>query len=62
MFKEEFVGEGIALKGRWEKAGKLQLQEIQSDKAWLALGWKLPTGTPPPAATATISPHPANGE
>ena len=55
LFKEEFVGEGLALKGRWEKAGKLQLQEIQSDKAWLALGWKLPA-SPPPAATSAITP------
>ncbi|HZN32758.1 MAG TPA: hypothetical protein VFB80_03035 [Pirellulaceae bacterium] len=52
MFKEEFVGEGLALKGRWEKAGKLQLQEVQSDKAWLALGWKLPAQAPPPPAAA----------
>lgn len=53
MFKEEFIGEGIALKGRWEKAGKLQLQDIQSDKAWLAAGWRLPAQVPaPPAAAA----------
>jgi hypothetical protein len=54
LFKEEFVGEGIALKGRWAKAGKLQLQEIQSDRAWLSLGWKLPATAPPPVATAGV--------
>jgi hypothetical protein len=57
LFKEEFVGEGIALKGRWERAGKLQLQEIQSDKAWLALGWKLPVPAPPTTATAATAPR-----
>lgn len=55
MFKEEFIGEGLALKGRWEKAGKLELQEIQSDKAWLAVGWKLPATPPAAAATAAVA-------
>jgi len=56
LFKEEFVGEGLAFKGRWERAGKLQLQELKSDAAWLTLGWKLPApgevppGAAPPAA------------
>jgi hypothetical protein len=50
LFKEEFVGEGLAFKGRWEKAGKLQLAELKSDAAWITLGWKLPDAAAPPAA------------
>jgi hypothetical protein len=42
LFKEEFVGQGITFKGNFAKAGTLRLQEIQSDNAWLALGWQLP--------------------
>jgi hypothetical protein len=42
LFKEEFVGEGLKLKGRWERAGTLVLKEIQSDMSWLTLGWELP--------------------
>jgi hypothetical protein len=48
MFKEEFIGEGLTFKGRWERAGRLQLQEIQSDAAWLALGWSMPAAAEPP--------------
>lgn len=64
LFKEEFVGEGLTFKGRWARAGKLKLQEIASDNAWLTVGWKLPPpGTPietlPPPAAAT--PAPATG-
>jgi hypothetical protein len=43
LFKEEFVGEGLVMKGRWERAGRLRLEEVQSDKAWLTLGWQMPT-------------------
>jgi hypothetical protein len=54
LFKEEFAGQGIQLKGRWENAGTLRLAEIKSDAAWLALGWQMPSATPaeanPPAA------------
>jgi hypothetical protein len=52
LFKEEFIGEGIALKGRWERAGKLQLQDIKSDAAWLTLGWKLPAAAEPQKVAA----------
>jgi hypothetical protein len=54
MFKEEFAGQGIKLKGRWENAGTLKLAEIKSAGAWLSLGWQMPEGNPaaanPPAA------------
>ena len=49
MFKEEFAGQGIKLKGRFERAGTLRLAEIKSDAAWLALGWKMPEANPPAA-------------
>jgi hypothetical protein len=42
LFKEEFVGEGLVLKGEWEKAGRLSLDQIASEGAWLQLGWKMP--------------------
>ena len=62
LFKEEFVGEGLAFKGRWEKAGKLQLQELKSDAAWLTVGWKLPPpGAAPPAEAAPPAAAAAGG-
>jgi hypothetical protein len=44
MFKEEFVGEGLKLKGRWEKAGTLRLELLDANNHWINLGWNLPTG------------------
>lgn len=57
LFKSEIVSEGIVLKGRLEKAGKLQVQEITTDQGWLAIGWQL-AGTPAaqPAAAASAPP------
>jgi|GEM_PF-486991 len=49
MFKEEFAGQGIKLKGRWEQAGTLRLAEIKSGGAWLSLGWRMPEANPPAA-------------
>jgi hypothetical protein len=46
LFKEEFVGEGLVLKGQWEKAGKLRLVEVEADDAWLRLAWEIPAATP----------------
>jgi len=40
LFKPEFVGQGLKLKGRWEKAGTLTVREIQADKGWIAIAWK----------------------
>lgn len=53
LFKPEFVGEGIALKGRLEKAGKLQVQEISSAQGWVVLGWNL--AEPKPAGVAVAA-------
>lgn len=52
LFKQEIVSEGIVLKGRLEKAGKLQVQEIASDKGWIAIGWQLATPPKPPEVAA----------
>jgi len=52
LFKDEFVGEGIELKGRFARAGKLRLQDIRSDQAWLSLGWQLDSTAPPAAESA----------
>jgi len=35
------VGEGLKFKGEWEKAGILRLAEIESDNAWVSLGWEM---------------------
>jgi hypothetical protein len=48
LFKEEFVGEGLKMKGEWADVGTLPLKDLKSDQAWLTLGWVLP----PPAAAA----------
>ena len=42
MFKEEFVGEGLKMKGEWAKAGTLKLNEIESNGAWVRVGWDMP--------------------
>jgi hypothetical protein len=52
LFKDEFVGEGLVFKGRWERAGRLQLQEIRSDNEWLSLGWQMPASAPAQTTTA----------
>jgi hypothetical protein len=49
LFKEEFIGEGLKLKGRWADAGPVPLREIRSEGAWLSLGWSLAEGNPPAA-------------
>jgi hypothetical protein len=46
LFKEEFVGQGIKLKDRWERAGTLGLREIKSEGAWLSLGWQMGDAQP----------------
>jgi hypothetical protein len=53
LFKEEFVGDGLTFKGRWARAGKLKLQELKSDAAWLTLGWTMP---PPGSAPEALPP------
>lgn len=59
LFKPEIVSEGIVLKGRLERAGKLQVQEIHSDAGWIAIGWQLAGPPSPPAAAAANESPPA---
>jgi hypothetical protein len=42
LFKPEFASDGLQLKGRLARAGKLQLKELKSDEAWVVLGWEMP--------------------
>ena len=42
LFKEEFVGEGLKLKGAWSAAGTLALEDLRLDGGWLILGWQMP--------------------
>jgi hypothetical protein len=53
MFKEEFKGEGLTFKGEWAKAGRLQLNEIQADDAWIRLGWDMTGEGASPAVPIT---------
>ena len=40
LFKPEFAGEGLKLKGRWERAGTLKLQDVKLDDGWIAIAWR----------------------
>jgi hypothetical protein len=42
LFKEEFVGEGLQLPGRFGDRGALKLAQMDSGNGWLALAWRLP--------------------
>lgn len=42
LFKEEFVGQGLQLKGAWSAAGTLALKDLRLDGGWLVLGWQMP--------------------
>lgn len=53
MFKPEFASEGIALKGRWEKAGKLSLKQLTMNNGWAVLGWNLQADEKKAEDTAT---------
>ena len=53
VFKPEIVAEGIALNGRLAKAGKLQMQDLRSDRGWIAIGWQL-VGPPQPPEVASV--------
>jgi hypothetical protein len=46
MFKEEFVGEGLKLKGAWSAAGTLALKDLRLDGGWLVAGWQMPEVAP----------------
>ncbi|MEQ8787058.1 MAG: hypothetical protein RIC55_12190 [Pirellulaceae bacterium] len=42
IFKEEVVGKGIELEGRFKKIGRLHLQQIACDGGWAVFGWQAP--------------------
>ncbi|HTN74203.1 MAG TPA: hypothetical protein VL096_03115 [Pirellulaceae bacterium] len=42
LFKPEIANDGLKLPGRWERAGKLVLRQLEADKGWLTLGWEQP--------------------
>jgi hypothetical protein len=50
LFKDEIVTEGLTLPGRWEKAGKLQLEQLSLGNGWAALAWIYPDSV----RTATV--------
>lgn len=42
LFEPEFVGEGLKLKGRWEGAGPLRLENLVVGDGWATIGWVMP--------------------
>jgi hypothetical protein len=46
LFKPQFDTKGIALPGRWEKAGKLHLEQVAAQHGWLSLAWLQAAGKP----------------
>lgn len=42
LFKPEIANDGLKLPGKWEKAGKLTLRQMEANKGWLTLGWEQP--------------------
>jgi hypothetical protein len=39
LFEKDLSGEGLQLPGRWERAGKLLVQQLESGNGWLTVGW-----------------------
>jgi len=42
LFKPEIVSDGLKVKGRWEKLGKLPLATLVADGGWIHLAWDVP--------------------
>ncbi|MFI4874636.1 MAG: hypothetical protein ACIALR_04835 [Blastopirellula sp. JB062] len=42
LFEPEIVGEGLKLKGRWQGAGPMQLDQLVVEDGWASLGWIMP--------------------
>jgi hypothetical protein len=40
LFKPEIVGEGLELQGRWARAGKLAIREVNARDGWVVVGWQ----------------------
>ncbi|HVX61767.1 MAG TPA: hypothetical protein VHC19_14225 [Pirellulales bacterium] len=40
IFPEEFVSRPLILPGQWQRVGRLDLVQLQSDRGWLNLGWR----------------------
>jgi hypothetical protein len=45
LFEAEIVSEGLVLRGRWEKAGTLELRNLEANEGWLSLDWQTPDQT-----------------
>lgn len=53
MFKPEIKSDGLKLPERMQSVGKLQLQQLLADNAWLTLSWAKSDSTSPVAAPAS---------
>ncbi len=40
IFREELIGEGFELPGKWAKAGKMMPIQLQCNDGWLAVAWR----------------------
>ena len=46
LFPPGIEPEGLELPGRWQKAGKLVMQELSTQNGWLVTGWRMPEPSP----------------
>lgn len=44
IFRPEIVSEGLILPGHWRRLGKLELNDLQTDRGWMLLGWQPQSG------------------
>jgi hypothetical protein len=45
LFTPEITTEGLKLPGRWEKAGRLKLRQMDVSSGWVVLAWGIPAAT-----------------
>ena len=53
LFPAVIEPEGLQLPGRWEKAGKLVMQELSSQNGWLVTGWRMENSMAGESATGS---------
>ncbi len=40
IFAAEVVGQGLTPPGQWQRVGRLDLVQLDTDRGWMALGWR----------------------
>lgn len=54
IFPEEFVSQPLVLPGQWQRIGRLDLIQLQTDQGWMSLGWR-PVSSGKPRLTQRAS-------